>query len=364
MAWSTSNALNDIKKLREEEEKRRKNAKSGQPSDTAKTSASNSNNKTKDDSKNTTKREWSTKNALEDIRKLRAQRGEISRRFPTVANTATVGDIIKNSTNEASETAEKKRASGWDIAGSTFTSGLATFNKGLASTLDFIMPTEFLGEYDPFSKLNDYYSKEYELWENKRQSDLEGYGDVAKTVSDVGVSAVDALPNALLAIMSGGSSTAAQGASIATQAASNAGASAVISNYLKTAAKDPQTWLSLLRTLGPDYEYAKETGANDFEAVAYAFSTSGLNALIERGSGIETLPSKNKAGSNLFWNWFKSGLEEGGEEIAQKGVSGIMEKSIYNPDKEVFSTTNKDAIINPTEMGKEGAMGMAVGLPQ
>ncbi len=273
-------------------------------------------------------------------------------------------DIINYETpdsfNEEDKLTEDK-ASLWDVTKSTSASGLAQFNKGLASTLDFLMPTDFLGEYDPFSKLNDYYSKQYDLWEEDRQNDLSGYGNVGKTVSDLGVSIVNALPSAILALMSGGTSTAAQGATLATQTAANAGNAAIASNALKTVAKDPQFWFSFAQTAGNDYEYAKETGANDLEATLYALATSGMNAAVERGSGIQTLPGNVKGGANPFLSLLKSGFEEGREEIVQRGISGTMEKSVYNPDKEVFSTTNPDAIINPAEMAKEGAMGAGVG---
>jgi hypothetical protein len=39
-------------------------------------------------------------------------------------------------------------------------SGLGQFNKGVAATLDLVLPTEFLGKYDFVSKLNDYYDNE------------------------------------------------------------------------------------------------------------------------------------------------------------------------------------------------------------
>ena len=288
----------------------------------------------------------------------------INKRFgksttPTVAKPATVGKSPVINDSKRDETEEKESL--WEVMKSTGASGLATFNKGLASTLDFLMPTEFLGKYDIFSNLNDYYSEQYDLWEEDRQKDLSGYGTVGKTVSDLGVSTINALPSAALALMSGGTSAAAQGASLATQTASNAGTSAAISNALKTVAKDPQFWFSFAQTAGNDYEYAKETGANDLEATLYALATSGMNAAVERGSGIQTLPGDIKGGANPFLSWLKSGFVEGGEELLQKGISGTMEKGIYNPDKEIFSTTNKDAIINPMEMGKEAAMGAGVG---
>ena len=64
----------------------------------------------------------------------------------------------------AAEKQAEKKASVPEIARNAVFSGLSQFNKGLASTLDFFMPTDFLGEYDPFSRLNDYYAKENEYF--------------------------------------------------------------------------------------------------------------------------------------------------------------------------------------------------------
>lgn len=344
------------RRKREEERRKASTSNSNKSSNVTKENTSSSNSNATNNNTTTNTKERSSRKTLEMIQKRREAAGKPSLNIPTVAKPATVG--ASSSVNNAKEEA---KASIGKVAGSTGASGLAQFNKGLASTLDFLLPTDFLGKYDPFSRLNDYYSEQYDLWEAERQQDLSGYGKVGRTISDLGVSTVNAAPSAALAIMSGGTSSAAQGATLATQTAANAGNAAIASNALKTVAKDPQFWFSFAQTAGNDYEYAKETGASDLEATLYALATSGMNAAVERGSGIQTLPGNVKNGANPLLSWLKSGLEEGGEEIVQKGISGIMEKSVYNPDKEIYSTTNKDAIINPSEMAKEGGMGAAVG---
>ena len=59
------------------------------------------------------------------------------------------------STSDSSKDSQKKDSFfGW--LGKNATAGISQFNKGLFSSLDFILPTEILGKYDVVSKLNDY----------------------------------------------------------------------------------------------------------------------------------------------------------------------------------------------------------------
>lgn len=236
--------------------------------------------------------------------------------------------------------------SGWDLAKSSFFTGLAQVDSSLAKTLDYVLPGD-LG-FDTW--LNEYYSDMHESYERQRQELKRGRGGVASALSDFGVTASAALPQAILAYMSAGTSAAATGAT------ATAGASTAMLNTLK----DPNFLFSLSQTLGSDYEQAKANGASELEANAYALLTSGLNAKLEQG-GIQSLPGKLIDGDSAWRSLLASGFEEGAEELYQRGVSGAMEKVIYNPDKEFFSTTNPDAIINPTEMAKEYAMGAGVG---
>ena len=252
---------------------------------------------------------------------------------------------------------------GWDVVKDTVKSGFATFNKGLFSTLDFILPTEVLGDYDVISQANDYYSDEYDYYERRRQNSLAGRGGFAHAMSDLGVSTINAVPSTALAWASGGTSLGASGASTLAGASSAAstGIGVTLSQMGQQALRNPQTYMTLLQTLGPEYEKAKASGASEGEAIAYAFTSAGLGSLIETSGGVQTLPGKLEKGEGVWKAFVKSGFEEGAEEIHQGLVSGSAEKVIYNPDKEMFSTTNEDAIINPGAMTKEYAMGAGVG---
>ena len=246
--------------------------------------------------------------------------------------------------------------------------GAAQFNKGFAATLDFILPTEFLGKYDIISQYNDYTTKK--LAEDTQSAYLSSVsrGKGWKTAGDVVAGSVAALPNAILAMMSYGTSTATTSATLASQASTAASAGTVASS-LKTVvsnmAKNPSYWSSVVQTLGTDYEEAKERGANDLVASATAIITSAINAGIEVGSGIEKLPSNLKPGQkglkNSVFNWAKSSFEEGGEEVLQKITSNAMAKLMYDHDVPLYSHTDDKAVINPIGLAKDFGMGVAVG---
>ena len=265
----------------------------------------------------------------------------------------------------AAEKQAEKKASAPEIARNAVFSGLSQFNKGLASTLDFFMPTDFLGEYDPFSRLNDYYAKENEYFGQRMADSVSDRSRAAQVAAEVGAGTVAALPNAVLALMSAGTSLAAQGTTQGLQAASAAAKSGIagaVGNAVSEMIKNPLYWSSYLQTAGTDYEKAKANGASDLEATATALISSALNAGIEISGGLEVLPDQVKSGGvRAVGNWVKSMLDEGKEEVLQSIVTGITQKGIYDRSKEAFSLTNEDAIVNPKRALNEFAMGAAVG---
>ena len=265
----------------------------------------------------------------------------------------------------AAEKQAEKKASVPEIARNAVFSGLSQFNKGLASTLDFFMPTDFLGEYDPFSRLNDYYAKENEYFRQRMADSVSDRSRAAQVAAEVGAGTVAALPNAVLALMSAGTSLAAQGTTQGLQAASaaaNSGIAGAVGNAVSEMIKNPLYWSSYLQTAGTDYEKAKANGASDLEATATALISSALNAGIEISGGLEVLPDQVKSGGvRAVGKWVKSMLDEGKEEVLQSIVTGITQKGIYDRSKEAFSLTNEDAIVNPKRALNEFAMGAAVG---
>ena len=267
----------------------------------------------------------------------------------------------ERSKEERTEREENKSSvSGWEIAGNSIMSGLGTFNKGLMSTLDFVLPTEFLGKYDFISNLNEYYSNQDNYYKQKKAESLEGKSTATKILADVGEGTVSAIPNAVLALMSGG--TSAAGAALGNAAPASTGIVSTLGNTARTVVKNPLYWSSMAQTLGTDYEEAKANGANEFVASASAIIKSGINAGIEIGGGIEKLPENLKNGNlTLVKDWVMSMLEEGREEVVQGIVSASVDKLMYDYDKKAVSLSDENAIISPQRMIKEFGMGATVG---
>ncbi len=244
-------------------------------------------------------------------------------------------------------------------------SGLGQFNKGVAATLDFVLPTEFLGKYDFVSKLNDYYDNENTSFATEAQQSSASRGKGWQIAGELVSGSVAALPNAVLAYMTAGASLGATGATTLANGATIATAgttTSALKQVVNTMMKNPSYWTSVMRTLGTDYEEAKERGANDLVASATAIITTALNAGIEVGSGIEKLPSNLKTGGkNAVFKWVKSALEEGGEEVVQSITTNAIAKLMYDHDAPVISTTAENAVINPSKLAKEFALGVGVG---
>ena len=259
-----------------------------------------------------------------------------------------------------------KSATAFDVAKNAVDTGLNQFNSGLAKTLDFILPTEFLGEHDPVSKLNDYYSGKYERAQQELERSTADKGKAAQVAGQVAAGTAAAVPNAILALMSGGTSAAAQGTTAGLEAASAAansgGLLSTIGSTAQQLVKNPMYWSSVSQTLGTDYEDAKADGASETEAIASAFISSLLNAGVEVGGGIETLPAQLQNGSkSAVREWVKSALDEGKEEVVQDIISGLTQKAIYDHDKKYVSAEDNSAVINPYVLGQDFAMGAAVG---
>ena len=97
-------------------------------------------------------------------------------------------------------------------------------------------------------------------------------------------------PNAVLTLMSGGASDAAQlgGASGST-----------VSNVIQEAMKNPSFWSSFMRTAGASYEDAKASGANELAATVYGITNGLVSSGIEVGGGVEGRLDKNGLGGVL-----------------------------------------------------------------
>lgn len=238
--------------------------------------------------------------------------------------------------------------------------GAARWNQSLSATADFTVGNvlkAFGFEDNAISKWNNWHKEELAKAEASATNTAKAVGDNKNIGGQVTQGVVMALPDLLLAVASGGTSQVAQLGPKAT------GLFNTVKNTVVSLAKNPSYWSSYVRELGTNYEQAKAEGATETEATLYTLLASSVNAAVEVGGGIQTLPEALQQAykKNGLWSWFKSALEEGGEEDIQGIISGLTEKLTYNPEKEIASFTNEDAIINPKSMAKEFALGTAVG---
>ena len=235
--------------------------------------------------------------------------------------------------------------------------GFNQFNKSLMSTLDWILPTEFLGRYDFISNLNDYYSDMYDSYSTKAYNAGVSRGTGWEYGGQFLSGTVSALPNSVIALLTAGASLGGSALGSGSSALSTAAGSSSSIGMLKKAvtemAKKPVYWSSFLQTVGTDYEEAKQNGANEFIASTSAIITSLLNAGIEVSGGIEQLPNSIKhGGKRAVLNWVTSSVDEGKEEVLQGIVTDGIARLMYDTDRDT---------LNPKGRLYDFAMGAGVG---
>ena len=243
--------------------------------------------------------------------------------------------------------------------------GNAQYAKGLASSLDLLLPTDALGKYDLFSKVNDFYGNTLYSNSAEAQKSSSNLGKGWETAGEAIQVVTAALPNSITAMFLAGANVPGQAVQVAGNKTINA-----VANYLMHTAKNPQYWTSILQTLGTDYEEAKSRGANDTVATAYSIFVSAINAGIELG-GIQALPDKlmgelaentaKKSFAKGFLEWLTSSFEEGGEEVLQSFVSNVVAK-IFDHETKWVSETDDKAVVNWSRTAKEFGMGTFAGM--
>lgn len=215
---------------------------------------------------------------------------------------------------------------------------------------------------DATGKLDDWTARETE---NAAKLVDETIGDnkALRLASDVGGGVITALPNAALAMMTGGASAGGTiGSQLAPQASGLAG---TVSAAWQKLISNPMFQTSFIQSLGSGYEEAKEAGASDVNAMAAALLSTTANSIVEVGGGVETLPGELKnadlSTGKKALQWLTSALDEGKEEVVQGAISSMVNKAASGSDTPYFSMTDETAVVNPLRMGQEFGMGTAVG---
>ena len=211
-----------------------------------------------------------------------------------------------------------------------------------------------------FNRWNQAIDAEAEGVRQKYAENTARGGRAAKVAEDLGAATVAALPQAVAAILTGGASSVMTAEQLAARAAASPGIVNTISTGMRTMVKDPNFQLSFAQVFGPGYEQAKADGADDFRATVYAVGNGLMNAAVEVGGGIQTLPKELQSGTSVWKAWVDSMLNEGKEEAVQGVIERAMQNAVYDKGNPLVGIGN-DAIFDPAAAAEEFAGGAVVG---
>lgn len=269
------------------------------------------------------------------------------------------------------------------LAEGTIVKGADQAVSGITATLDWLIgnPLKSLGwESNPISEWNKYVQTNKEANEVYYAKNLANSSKAQKIVDEYGSATVAAIPQAIVAMMTAGSSLGAQGAgaltaggtqlagteaAAAASAAMNsskvAGAAKTVRDITTAMAKDKNYWASFAQVAGQGYQEAKADGASEWEANMFALANGIGNAAIEVGGGIQTLPVELQAGKKGLRAWITSAAEEGQEEVVQGVLERALQNLVYDKGNPIASVTDENAVLNPVTSAKEFAGGFVVG---
>lgn len=231
--------------------------------------------------------------------------------------------------------------------------------------------------------------KEQEAVEKHYAPNAARGGKAAQIFEDLGASTVAALPQAVLALLTGGGSAAAQTTAGLTSTAAQAvspGVAATVQGAVRSMAKNPQYWTSFAQVVGSSYEDAlddmieleaqkemtaaligetyeppENQNAMRAKAALYAIGNGLMNAAVEIGGGIQTLPDQLRGGQSAWKSWVEAMVDEGKEEVVQGVIERALQNPMYGAGNPLFSTTDERAIFNPATAAQEFAGGAVVG---
>ncbi len=278
---------------------------------------------------------------------------------------------------------QQKYSVGKGIAGATM-KGINQAAQGIADTLALaedvaLSPFELvsgqqlgdLSDSGLANKLQRRIRNEGQEIENKYAANIERGGKVAATFDKYGASTVAAVPQAVAAVLTSGASLGATSTTLAKTAATEMAPSIAntIRNSVLAMGKDPQYWLSFSQVVGSSYEQAlddmEKAGVDNntarTKAALYATGNGLMNAAVEVGGGIQTLPEQLKHGSAAWKAWLESALEEGKEEVVQGILERATQNVAYKKGNPLASMRDENAILNPRTSAEEFLGGAVVG---
>lgn len=278
---------------------------------------------------------------------------------------------------------QQKYSVGKGIAGATM-KGINQAAQGIADTLALaedvaLSPFELisgqqlgdLSDSGLANKLQRRIRNEGQEIENKYAANIERGGKVAATFDKYGASTVAAVPQAVAAVLTSGASLGATSTTLAKTAATEMAPSIAntIRNSVLAMGKDPQYWLSFSQVVGSSYEQAlddmEKAGVDNntarTKAALYATGNGLMNAAVEVGGGIQTLPEQLKHGSAAWKAWLESAFDEGKEEVVQGILERATQNVAYKKGNPLASLSDENAILNPLTSAEEFLGGAVVG---
>lgn len=283
-------------------------------------------------------------------------------------------EIKESPQKQTSQKEPKKEKNGPGIRdfgawlGKNAMNGMTKSSEGIMATLDLIMPTDFLGKYDPFSNLNEYYSKQADYWEGEAKKASQKMGGKGWEYGGEFVSStISSIPDLVALWASGGASAGASLTKAGGQALKSgvsmfddvADTARIFKNILKDTVKSPAFKVSYFKNVGKEYEDALENGANIGEAIGASTLSSFLNSAFDAATP-EMLEGflKNKGFPKLVQ---KAGrmIDAGTVNSIQGTIEPAISNVIYDHDTPTFSMEDENAPINLKRILKDFGMGAA-----
>lgn len=245
--------------------------------------------------------------------------------------------------------------------------GLREASEGLLSHKNEQMK-QWQEYFDYIDRYSAYYKQGLttDIYNATGNADFANFAGDAITITRESI--IQAIPMMLMASATGGASLGTSAGTML-QASTSGNAVAKYANIatkmIQNAAKNPSFWMSFGAEGGAAYLDALKNGATETEAGIAMLATGLPNALIEIGSGIETIPTDRSVKG--IRNWLKtigkSAHEEGMEEI-QQGIISQLVGQLVTDDIHLFSADGQTGVIDPVRMVQEyygGFVGGSVG---
>lgn len=288
------------------------------------------------------------------------------------------------------EEEEQKYSLGKGIAG-VARKGVQQAAQGFADTLAFgedvfwspyeLLTGQQLGSVSdskPLNRLAGGVREETQAVYDKYTSNVEAGGTAAKIFDEYGTATIAVIPQALMALMTAGTSATAQTTAGLTQAATkalNPGTVNTVKNAVTSMAKNPNYWTAFAQVTGSSYESAiadmeqqvangeKQYDNNTIrtKAALQALGNGLMNAAVEVGGGIQKLPSELQGGQSVWKVIVDTAVDEGKEEVVQGVIERAMQNLVYDKGNAFASLTDEDAVFSAKGAAKEFAGGAIVG---